>query len=228
MIIKADLHVHTMYSLDGRISLKVLSQHLSELGMGAVAITDHNTITGALKLLEQNPPFKVIVGEEISTADGELIGLFLKGRVKPLMSLDETARAIKEQDGLVCLPHPTARIVISRVKPRLLEKALGLCDIVEGVNSRSIFRADDRKAIELAKRWGKPVSAGSDVHILSDLNACYVEMEDFSGSEDFLRKLANAKLVANKKASIIRTALLTAVSFPLFIAELVLGFRLTK
>lgn len=228
MIIKADLHVHTIYSLDGRIPLEVLSKRLGELKMGAIAVTDHNTITGALKLLELNPPFKVIVGEEISTTDGELIGLFLKERVKPLMSLEETACAIKEQGGLVCLPHPTARMVISRVKPHMLEKALEICDIVEGINGRNIFRTDDKKAIELARKWGKPVSAGSDVHILSDLNSCYVEMENFFGPEDFLQKLANARLVDNKKTSIIKTALLTVASTPLFIAELMLGFRLTK
>jgi len=228
MIIRADLHVHTMYSLDGRIRLKDLISRLCELGIGAIAVTDHNTITGALKLLDKNPPFKVIVGEEITALGGEIIGLFLKERVKPLMTLEEAACAVKEQGGLVYLPHPTSRVVISRVKPKFLNKVLELCDVVEGINGRSIFRADDKIAIELAKKWGKPVGVGSDTHLMSDLGSCYVEMEDFSGPADFLEKLRGAKLVDNKKTSVIKTALLTMVSTPLFALELLLGVKLTK
>ncbi len=228
MVIRADLHIHTEYSLDGRIPLDRLIQRACELDLKAVAITDHNTITGALELAGMDPPFKVIVGEEVAAVGGEIIGLFLKERVAPRMSLDETVAAIREQGGLVYLPHPVSRLVPSRVKAKLLEKALEAADIVEVVNGRTMFRADQRRAAELAMQYDKPTAAGSDAHVMSDLGNCWVEMEEFDGPQDFLEKLRGARLVDNKKTSVPKAAYLTIVTFPLFFCELCLGIRLTK
>jgi len=228
MVIRADLHVHTSYSLDGRIRLDGLIRRVQELGIGAVAVTDHNTITGALRLRDRNPPFKVIVGEEVAAVGGEIIGLFLKERVKPRMSFEETVAAIREQGGLVYLPHPVSRLVPSKVKASLLEKALEASDIVEVVNGRTMFRSDQRRAAELAERYGKPTAAGSDAHVMSDLGNCWTEMEDFECPRDFLDKLKTAKLIDNKKTSVVKAAYLTIFTFPLFFFELCLGVKLTK
>ena len=107
-MIKADLHVHTCYSVDCNTPLQRIVDRCLKIGINCLAVADHNTISGALKLKEM-APFKVISAEEIMTSMGELIGLFLTEEVPKGLSPEETIARIKSQGGLVGIPHPYGR-----------------------------------------------------------------------------------------------------------------------
>src|SRR5581483_9465055 len=103
--IKADLHSHTYYSFDGLTSPGRFVTASLMAGLGCVAVTEHNNIKGAL-VLKRMAPFKIIIGEEIRTREGEIIGLFLEDDIPPGLSAAETITRIKAQGGVVSVPHP--------------------------------------------------------------------------------------------------------------------------
>jgi len=113
--IKVDCHTHTSVSFDGHISPRRYIETMTRLGMGAACVCDHDSIEGALEIKALNPPFEVIVGEEILTAQGEVIGLFLSERIPPKKPVSWTMDAIHEQGGLVLVPHPFVKIVLQRI-----------------------------------------------------------------------------------------------------------------
>lgn len=166
-----------------------------QLGLAPVFLTDHDSIQGALEL-QAGGEFRVIAGEEVMTADGELIGLFLKEAIEPGLSALEAAGRIKDQGGLVYVEHPydTYRRHISE---EAIEKIADLIDIVEVYNSRSDARANQR-AQDLCDTLGAAAGAGSDSHTLDTIGSAYVEMEDFTGAGDFLDKLRRGKIVTGK------------------------------
>ena len=102
---KADLHIHSMHSPDSKTTAEQIVAQCQKAGIDCVAITDHNTIAGSLEL-KRIAPFKVIVSSEIHTGEGEVIGYFLEKEIPKRLSAKETVRLIKEQGGLVCVPHP--------------------------------------------------------------------------------------------------------------------------
>ena len=132
-------------------------------------------------------PFRVIVGEEIKTLGGEIIGLFLSEAVPRNLSSLETVQRIKEQGGLVAIPHPFDHFRRSVIDPRALQEVLPYVDIVEGFNARNTFQRDNRTARELAREHGLLTSAVSDSHILMELGRTYVETSDFDGTPRGLR-----------------------------------------
>ena len=187
-MIKADLHVHTSHSVDGCMS-PVEVVHLSRSrGLGALAITDHNTIAGALAVAEL-APFPVIVGQEASTAEGELLGLFLEEEVPRDLLAEETVGLIKEQGGLAGVPHPFDRLRPESVRESTLSELAEQLDFVEGLNSRVTFFADNLRAHEFADRHGLPVTAGSDAHTAHELGRAYVELSAVGDGVQFLEQL---------------------------------------
>src|SRR3990172_192148 len=121
--IKADLHVHTNYSPDSRLSIDALLIEAVKKDISAVAITDHGAIKGAIELRNRaDGKLKVIVGEEVWTKDGELIGLFLDKEIPNFMTALETAKFIKEQGGLVMAPHPFGRRIPSKIAEKTLHE----------------------------------------------------------------------------------------------------------
>ena len=220
MRIKADLHVHTNYSFDSFNSLDQLIAKAAENGIGAVAVTDHNTIEGALRLREATPPFKVIVGQEVHSDCGEISGLFLKERIINWMSPRETCLAIKEQGGLVYLPHPLARITPSRIKPNQIPGIMDLVDIVEVANARNPLYRDDVRAEKLADRHGKLKGAGSDAHLPGELFRTHMEMLAFDTPEEFMEGLASARLVADRKSSFFITCTIALATLPYFLLRI--------
>jgi len=158
-------------------------------------LTDHEGIDGALALLEAGQP--AVIGEEILTSEGELIGLFLKEAVPKRLSPEETVAAIKEQGGLVYLEHPydTGR---RNLREEAIERIAGQIDIVEVFNGRSRPEVNKR-AEELRSTLGVPAGAGSDAHTLKEIGSVYVEMEVFEGAVDFLAKLGAGKVVTGPK-----------------------------
>lgn len=190
------IHVHTDYSFDSDVSLDELANFAHTAGVGCVAITDHDTISGASRFAEIAPPgLKVIVGEEVSTRDGHLVGLFLKRTVRPGMSAKETALAIREQGGLVLLPHP----FVAAFGCGLREVAYSIVDLIDAVevnNAQNLFTRPDRLALEFAQRFGLTMYCGTDSHSRTSLMPCSQILPDFdAGSpKGFLNALRQAEL----------------------------------
>jgi len=195
--IKVDLHVHTSCSLDSLIKFDKLIETCDYYGIDCVAITDHNRIDCAIKLHEVTPS-RIIVGEEIKTNAGEIIGLFLKEHISPNLSPQETINKIKEQGGLVYIPHPFDGLRGSVLKRQALEEIIDKADIIEGFNSRNAFSWSNKKAFDLAKRKGILVGVGSDAHSRLEIGKAYVLIEQFTNADDFLSKLSDAELHTQK------------------------------
>ena len=198
--------MHTHFSPDCDTSPERLVARCAKVGLSCIAVTDHNTIEGAMAVREI-APFTVIIGEEVGSAQGEITGLFLKEVVKAGMSSVDTARAIRDQGGLVSLPHPFDRFRREVIDAGGIEEVLPYVDIVEIFNSRNNMSADDRKAQELAKAHGFLTSGVSDAHTTIELGRTYVEMPEFDGTPDgFKKALAQGTIVGRRMTPLIHVA----------------------
>jgi hypothetical protein len=169
-----------------------------------VAVTDHNEIEGALRLREM-APFQVIVGEEVQTAEGEIIGLFLVERIPPFLSPEEAIAAIRAQDGLVYLPHPFAgEHRETGFSPPRLEELASDVDIVEVFNARNRDPACNQSALEFALRYDIAAGAGSDAHSPFEIGNAYVEMEPFTRKDQFLDHLKGARVSGHRTSFLLR------------------------
>jgi predicted metal-dependent phosphoesterase TrpH len=208
-LIKADLHIHTCYSMDCLTPLEKIVERCLKLNINCVAVADHNTITGALKL-KGIAPFQVIVAEEILTPMGEIMGLFLSEKVSQGLSPHEAISRIRSQGGLVAIPHPFGRSLPWSVNRLTSSEILSQIDIIEVFNSRTPFFDSNAKARKLAKEQGKAGSAGSDAHTLREIGRAYVEMLEFDGPDDFLNSLAQGKIFGQKSSHLAHFASLWA------------------
>ena len=187
--------MHSSASFDCAIEPGRVAARCRRLGLAPVFLTDHDTIEGAVRLRESGVGCTV-VGEEVMTSEGELIGLFLTGAVRNGLVPTEAATEIKSQGGLVYLQHPHdhSRRHLSKAG---IESVADLIDIVEVFNGRSNEEAN-RQAEDLRSTLGAAPGAGSDAHTLGEIGSVYVEMEDFEGPEDFLAKLRRSKIVKHR------------------------------
>jgi len=197
-MLKADLHVHTCYSMDCGTPLDKIVTRCLQIGINCIAIADHHSITGALKLKEI-APFHVIVAEEVMTPIGELMGLFLTQEIPRGLSAQETITRIKSQGGLVNIPHPFGHSLREN-KKLLSQEILSQVDLIEVFNSRIPFPNACPKASKLASEYGLPASAGSDAHTVREIGRAYVEMPEFNGPEDFLDCLTRGKIFGQKSS----------------------------
>jgi predicted metal-dependent phosphoesterase TrpH len=198
-LIKADLHVHTCYSTDCLTPLERIVERCQKLDINCIAVADHNTVAGALRLKEI-APFKVIVAEEVLTPAGEIMGLFLNETVPRGLSPHEAISRIRKQGGLVAIPHPFGRSLPWKTNVLVSREILSLVDIIEAFNSRTPFSSSIARAARLAGDAGKAASAGSDAHTLAEIGRAYVEMPDFEGPGDFLTSLAKGKICGQKSS----------------------------
>jgi predicted metal-dependent phosphoesterase TrpH len=134
-------------------------------------------------------PFRVIVGEEIYTRDGELIGLFLERTIPPGLPLEETIARIREQNGVAYVPHPFSRNRMRHLRRSVLERSVPLLDAIEVFNAREAFAGDNARALAFAIRHGLPGGAGSDSHRPNEIGRAYVEIPDFATRDEFLAAL---------------------------------------
>ena len=201
-LIRADLHNHTYYSPDSILSPKQVVERARRAGLDCIAITDHNTVRGGLAVREIADGFQVIVGEEVRTADGEVLGLFLTEDVPRGLSARETVALIKEQGGLVGVPHPFDHLR-SALNEAEMEALIGEIDFIEALNSRIVFAVHNKLALEFARRHDKPVSAASDAHSAREVGRSYVEMPPFTGPGDFLDSLRSGRLVGRLSSPLI-------------------------
>ena len=201
-MLKADLHLHTDRSPDSLITPAKLVARCLDRGINCLAVADHNSIEGALAV-QSIAPFLVIVAEEVKSSQGEIIGLFLKEAILPGLSPEETVRRIKEQGGLVYLPHPFDRMRREPLRSAARENILSSIDIVEAFNSRTTFAADNTRARRFAEANGLAMSAGSDAHSLWEVGSTHVEMAEFETPQEFLDALRQGKIVGRRSVPLV-------------------------
>jgi predicted metal-dependent phosphoesterase TrpH len=187
-LLKADLHIHTRYSMDCQTPLDKIISRCQELGINCIAVADHGTAEGALAM-QKIAPFKVIVAEEILTTHGEIMGMFLKETIRGGITPQEAVRRIHAQGGLVNIPHPFEMIRGSSLKDAVIEEIAADIDLMEVLNSRSPFPANTNKAKAFAAKHGIPGGAGSDAHTLLEIGNAYIEMPDFNTPQEFLKSV---------------------------------------
>jgi predicted metal-dependent phosphoesterase TrpH len=195
--VRVDMHTHTMWSGDSSTTPDELEQAIVESGLDVLFITDHNSIAGALQLVDRLP-CRAIVGEEMRTHSGELIGLFLHERIAAGLEPAAAAKAIREQGGLVYVPHPydpMRRNIAERALEALIDA--GDVDAIEVLNAKTSLRSLNERAAATAARHGLAAGAGSDAHVPHALGAAYVQMPDFDGPADFLAKLGEGRVVGH-------------------------------
>jgi predicted metal-dependent phosphoesterase TrpH/glycosyltransferase involved in cell wall biosynthesis len=196
-LIDVDLHMHTDHSHDCATPVEVLLATAREQGLGAIAVTDHNEISGALEAAEKAERFgvKVIVGEEVKTAQqGEVIGLFLSERIPRGMTLAETVAEIKRQGGLVYVPHPFDRMHAVPDYEHLLP-ILDDVDAIEVYNPRVAIGSFNEEAERFAAKYRIVAGAGSDSHVAAGLGSVRVRLHDFDGPQEFLEALRGAEII---------------------------------
>jgi hypothetical protein len=202
--IDVDLHMHTDHSHDCATPVEVLLATARAQGLGAIAVTDHNEISGALEAAEKAADYgvKVIVGEEVKTANqGEVIGLFLKERIPRGMTLAETVAEIRRQGGVVYVPHPFDRMHAVPDYEHLLD-VVGDVDAIEVYNPRVAIGSFNEEAARFAAKYRIPAGAGSDAHVAQGLGSVRVRMPDFEGPEEFLEAL-RAAVIETKPSSLL-------------------------
>ena len=160
------------------MGLETLARRCVETGMDCIALTDHNTIQGALEF-QRMAPFPVIIGEEIKTSRGEVIGLFLKEEIPRDLPPLETVRHIKEQGGLVSVPHPFDHFRRSVIEREALMEILPHVDIIEAFNARNTLPGDNRTAEKLANEHGILTTSVTDSHTPVEVGRCYVDVPAF-------------------------------------------------
>ena len=192
--VRADCHLHTIASGDAWTTIDQLAERVVEVGLDVVFITDHNVTSAAVAAMERGIGARVIVGEEVRTPSGDIIGLYLTERIPYVLPLAEVTGRIRAQGGLVYAPHPfdQDRSSLGRVLPDLC--AAGAVDIVEVFNAKTATQEPNDRAAALATAYALPGGAGSDAHDPPGIGAAYLEMPDFDGPASFLAALADARI----------------------------------
>ncbi len=187
-MLKADLHVHTSYSYDCLNKPEDIIKRCLETGINCIAVADHGTAEGAL-LIQKIAPFPVIAAEEILTPCGEVMGLFLKETIPNKIPFAEAVCRIREQDGLVCIPHPFDKPNRHGLGRKILERFIDDIDIIEVFNARSPLPWFSKTSLAFADKHHKAKSAGSDAHTIREIGSTNIEMPEFSDKQDFLSAL---------------------------------------
>ncbi len=204
-MLKADLHIHSAYSMDCGTPLEKIIERCLEVGINCIAIADHGTAEGALKA-KSMAPFPVIVAEEILTPHGEIMGMFLNETIPSGLSVDETLARIRQQGALVCTPHPFDSVTRAGLNSRVLSQIADQIDVVEVFNARSPLHFTSKKSLAFARKHNIPGSAGSDAHTLGEIGNAYVEMPEFEDKLSFLKSLAQGKIYGKRSSPLVHIA----------------------
>jgi predicted metal-dependent phosphoesterase TrpH len=201
-LIEVDLHMHTDHSGDCATPVDVLINTARDRGLGAIAITDHNEVSGALearKLAEELGDIKVIVAEEVKTAEqGEVIGLFLEEKIPKGLTMAETIAEIRRQGGLVYVPHPFDRFHSVPDYEHLLDIVEEI-DLLEVFNPRVAVTAFNEEAVRFARKYRIVPAAGSDSHVAQGLGSVRQRIHDFDGPAEFLEAMRDADITRKHK-----------------------------
>lgn len=196
MIFKVDLHTHSQASKDGGLSvdqyIRALDQHL----LDCIAVTDHDSIDFAVELHKTLGP-KIIVGEEISSLEGEIIGLFLTKKVEPHQTAEKTIADIKSQDGLVYIPHPLETIR-KGLTLESLDKLSGSIDLIEIYNGRAFAQDRSKKVVVWSKMNHIVGVASSDAHGFHGLGRAYTQTNEMPNRDNIISLVANSSPIAGR------------------------------
>jgi predicted metal-dependent phosphoesterase TrpH len=198
---RCELHLHTEYSRDCSTSLPTVMKACKRRGITTLFVTDHNEIEGARRL-QTHAPFRVVLSEEITTSEGEIIGYFLHDRIRPGLSPEETIREIRRQGGIVSIPHPFDRLRHSAIRREALDRILPMVDLIEVFNARNVFPSDDKRAEQYAHEKKKIPVVVSDAHSRWEIGRSTVELVAFDSPQTFLRAMTNATM-RHKRSPII-------------------------
>jgi predicted metal-dependent phosphoesterase TrpH len=203
-VVRVDCHLHTVASGDAVLTIEQLAEGARSNGLDVVCVTDHNETSAAFAAAGRDLGVRIVVGEEIRTPDGDVIGLFLTERIPYVLPLAEVVARIRAQGGLVYVPHPfdLQRSSLGGVLPGLCER--GDVDVVEVFNAKIADQALNDRAAALAAAYGLPGAAGSDAHDPDGVGAAYLEMPAFGGPEDFLAALPRARITGEHRPHALR------------------------
>jgi len=199
--VRVDMHTHTLHSGDSTTTIDEVVEAVLEARIDVLCVTDHNAVLGARQVaeaLEREGICRVIVGEEVRTHSGEIIGLFLRERIPFGENTVVTAQAIRDQGGLVYVPHP-----FDPMRKNITESALddlthsGLIDAIEGFNAKTSLQSLNARAAKFATDHDLACGAGSDAHVPLAIGSAYVEIPDFDGPQDFLKALRRGRVVGH-------------------------------
>ncbi len=179
--------------MDSESQLEKIIARCQELGINCIALVDHGTVEGGLKMREM-APFKVIVAEEVLTPDGEIMGMFLKETIKSGQPLEEVIKQIKAQGGLVCAQHPFDTLLRPGLGGKVMNRIAKDIDLVEVLNARTPLAQSSRKSLAFAEKHGLPGGAGSDAHTIPEIGNAYIEMPEFTDKISFLKSLREGKI----------------------------------
>jgi hypothetical protein len=193
-LVKTVIHVHTHYSHDSNASPRDVVELAAREGVECVAITDHDEIDGARAAVGLDPRVQVIIGEEISSADGHVLGLFLKHRIEPGDSAEETIARIREQGGVALVPHPFIALCSNSVGRTTLERIAPLVDAVEICNSQNPLPWEERAVQRFCAERGVPGYVGADSHLRGYGGGGYQLLPEFAGPAAFIESLRCARL----------------------------------
>ena len=197
----ADFHIHSHHSKDCVMPVADILERAREVGLDVVAITDHDSAAGGLeaRAIADRYGVRVIVGEEVKTREGEVIGLFLEETIPGGLSFAETVEAIKTQGGVVYVPHPFDRLH-TIASPQVLRANVAGIDVFEVFNSRLAFPGFNELAAKFAQRYRIPAAAGSDSHVLPGIGTALCGIDDFRGPGDFVAALAESRIVRHPRS----------------------------
>lgn len=190
---KIDIHTHSILSRDGGITKEQYQLILKKKILDFVAVTDHDEIDFALRL-NRELGNRVIVGEEIKSRQGDIIGLFLTKFISPGHGVKRTIRFIKDQGGLVYLPHPLGHFRAG-VGLSCLEGIMAEVDVLEVFNARAWFDSENQRVFRLARRYRKPFAASSDAHCFGEIGKTYTLVKQKPTRENLVSLLSKPKLI---------------------------------
>jgi predicted metal-dependent phosphoesterase TrpH len=204
--ILADLHLHSLHSWDCTTPIDELLDSALAAGLGALAVTDHNTIAGGVearaRAIERGLPLHVVVGSEIKTAaEGEIIGLFLHDEIPRGLTFAETIERIRGQGGVVYVPHPFDRFHTTPSEA-LLHQHAGDIDVLETANARLWLERDNRSAERFASEHALRRGAGSDAHVPAGIGTGALELAPFDDPVSFLRAVDGAEIVRRRRSMV--------------------------
>ncbi len=188
---KVELHSHTLYSKDCLTRLDAVIDSCQRKGIDRIAITDHNTAEGALALAKRAPDL-VIVGEEIMTTQGELLGYFMQESIPAGLTPAETIQRLRAQGAVISVAHPYDRLRKGAWAEADLLKIIDQVDALEIFNARCLYAEDNRKAAALAAAHAKPGTVGSDAHIAYEFGRATLTMQPFESAGDFYESIKRA------------------------------------
>jgi len=191
--IKVDFHCHTEYSSDCLVKIEDIIKTRKRKRLDKIAITDHNTIAGALLAKEMDPD-GIIVGEEIMTSQGELLAFFVKEEIPKGLDSKEVIKELKKQGAFISVSHPFDRARGKYWKEEDLIKIIHKIDAIEGFNSRVVFHNMNAKAIKFAKEHKKNYTVGSDAHSRFEVGRSFQTLKDFSNAAELRESLKMAEV----------------------------------